>query len=72
MEEKKSGYNLREYTKEFVKENYYTFKVNFPKNKKALLQKLAEERNKSMNQMIIEAIEIAYRVDLSKNAPDDQ
>lgn len=70
--EEKAKFDPTKYKNDFVKENYYTYKVNFPKNKKALLQKLAEERKMSMNQMIIDAIEIAYRVDLSKDAPNDQ
>lgn len=70
--EEKAKFDQKKYINEFKKENYYMAKIQIPKNKKALLQKLAEERKMSMNQMIIEAIEIAYRVDLSKDAPDNQ
>lgn len=52
-------------TTEYNKQNYYTITVRVPKSKKELLQKLAHEERRSINQIAIYAIEKYYNIDLT-------
>lgn len=70
--EEKEKFDPTKYKNDFAKTNYEQIILRVFKGKKALLQKVAEEQNMSINQMIINALEIVYRIDLSKDAPDDQ
>lgn len=70
--EEKAKFDQSKYNNEFKKENYAEMRYLVPKNKKALLQKIAKERGWSLSRLVVEALEIVYRVDLSKDAPDDQ
>ena len=54
-----------EYKAKFEKETYFKVTLRMPKEKKAVLQELTETKHKSMNQLIIEAIEKQYNVDLT-------
>lgn len=57
--------NIQQYKNEFNKNNYFTVSFRIPKEKREVLQMLKETRHKSVNQLIIEAIEKQYHVDLT-------
>ena len=46
--------------------NYFKVALRIPKEKKEVLQKLADEENTSINKLIINAVEKFYGVKLSK------
>ena len=57
--------NIQQYKNEFNKNNYFTVSLRIPKEKREVLQMLKETKHKSVNQLIIEAIEKQYNVDLT-------
>lgn len=59
-----------EYTNNYNKENYYKVALRLPKEKKEILQKIAQQERRSINQLIIIAIEKQYNVDLSSTKSD--
>ena len=54
-----------EYKTQYEKDNYYKIMLRLPKEKKVIMQELSEIKHKSINQLIIEAIEKQYHVDLT-------
>lgn len=48
--------------------NYFKVALRIPKDKKHVLEELAEEFNMSVNRVIINAIERCYGVDLSSKS----
>lgn len=54
-----------ERTNAYNRENYYKVALRIPKDKKAILQELAKKERRSINQLIILAIEKQYGIDLS-------
>lgn len=54
-----------EYKNNFEKTNYYKITLRLPSEKKEVMQELVETKHKSINQLIIEAIEKQYHVDLT-------
>lgn len=54
-----------EYTNKYNRENYFKVALRIPKEKKEVLQMLTETQHKSINRLIIEAIEKTYNVDLT-------
>ena len=55
----------QEYKNTFNKNNYFTISLRIPKEKREVLQTLSETKHKSVNRLIIEAIEKQYHVDLT-------
>lgn len=56
---------MANYIQSWVKDNYYTAKVQVPKEKKEVLQELSKATGKSINRLFIDAIEKQYNVDLT-------
>ena len=56
---------MANYVQSWVKDNYYTAKVQIPKEKKEVLQELAQATGKSINRLFIDAVEKQYHVDLT-------
>ena len=54
-----------DYQIKYEKNNYYRVSLRLPIEKKAVMQELSETQHKSVNQLIIEAIEKQYHVDLT-------
>ena len=54
-----------EYTNRYNRENYFKVALRIPKEKKEVLQMLQETQHKSINRLIIDAIEKTYNVDLT-------
>ena len=59
-----------EYKNNFNRENYYSVTLRIPKAYQAQLQELAKSKNKSLNQLFIEAINKAYDIDLLPKSKD--
>lgn len=57
--------NIQQYKNEFNKNTYKTYTFRIPKEKEKVMQELSEIKNKSINQLIIDAIEKQYHVDLT-------
>lgn len=57
-----SKYN---YQIQYEKNNYYRISLRLPIEKKEVMTMLSETKHKSVNQLIIEAIEKQYHVDLT-------
>ena len=57
--------NIQEYKNQYNKDNYFKVALRIPKEKRHVLQELSETRHKSINLLIIEAIEKQYHVDLT-------
>ena len=54
-----------DYQINYEKNNYYRVSLRLPIEKKEVMQELSETRHKSVNQLIIDAIEKQYHVDLT-------
>lgn len=54
------------YKSEYAKQNYDRLLLTIPKGRKAELKAEADIRGISINQLIIDALEHYYRLDLSK------
>lgn len=54
-----------DYRNKFDKNSYYKIVLRMPKEKKAVMQELSEIKHKSINQLVIDAIEKQYHVDLT-------
>lgn len=54
-----------DYKTNYEKNNYYKVTLRLPIEKKIVMQELSEIKHKSVNQLIIEAIEKQYHVDLT-------
>lgn len=57
--------DIQKYKNQYDKDNYYKVSFRIPKEKKAVLRELSETKHKSVNQLIIDAIEKYYHVDLT-------
>ena len=57
--------NTQAYKNQYDKDNYFKVAFRIPKEKKVVLQMLSETQHKSINQLIIDAIEKYYHVDLT-------
>lgn len=60
------AFDENKYKQEFLKENYDEIKLRIPKGNKQTLKQLAQLKNISVNQLITEAIENYYHIDISK------
>ena len=60
------AFDEAKYKNDFARSNYDRMSLNVPKGKRAELKKIADERGISINQLIIEALESHYDIDLSK------
>lgn len=61
------AFDQKKYIDEFNKENYDRISIRIPKGKKDELTKLAKQKGgRSVNRLIIEALESYYGIDLSK------
>lgn len=63
---KNMAFDENKYKQEFLKENYDEIKLRIPKGNKQTLKQLAQLKNISVNQLITEAIENYYHIDISK------
>jgi predicted HicB family RNase H-like nuclease len=61
-----------EYTNAYNRENYHKVALRIPKEKKELMMKLAKKEKRSINQLIIIAIENYYKIDLSSTKQDGE
>lgn len=61
-----------ERTNTYNRENYYKVALRIPKDKKEVLQALAKKERRSINQLIILAIEEHYKIDLSATKSDSK
>ena len=50
----------------YNQENYFKVALRIPKERKPVLQKLADDEKTSINKLIINAIERFYGIDLSR------
>ena len=57
--------DVQKYRNKFNRENYYEVKVRLPKEKKQVMEELAETTGKSINRIFIEAVEKQHNVDLN-------
>ena len=57
--------DVQKYRNKFNRENYYEVKVRLPKEKKQVMEELAETTGKSINRIFIEAVEKQHNVDLT-------
>lgn len=58
-------FDQQKYKNDYNKEKYATLKLTIPKEKKPILTDLAKIHNKSMNRIIIDALEKTYNIDLT-------
>ena len=61
------SFDQSKYIQEFVKESYDRIVVQLPKGKRVLVKEVASKVGLSMNQAVVETIEQAYGLDLSKS-----
>lgn len=54
------------YIQDFNKENYDRVEFNVPKGRKAELKRFAKNKGRSMTELVIEALESYYKINLSK------
>lgn len=57
--------DMQKYRNDYNKNNYFKVALRIPKEKREVLQMLTETKHKSVNRLIIEAIEKQYNVDLT-------
>lgn len=57
--------DIQKYKNDFNKKNYKTYSFRIPKEKEDVMQMLAETHHKSINYLIVNAIEKQYHVDLT-------
>lgn len=55
-----------EKTNTYNAENYFKVALRIPKEKKEVLQKLADDENTSINKLIVTAVERFYGVNLTR------
>ena len=60
------AFNPTSYKNDFYKKNYDRVVFTVPKGRRAELKAEADTRGISVNQLIIDALERCYKVDLSK------
>lgn len=60
------GFDKASYDKKFMRENYDDIKIRVPKGKRVIIKACAEEKGISINQLVIDALEYAYNLNLSK------
>lgn len=58
-------FNPNQYKNQYNKETYYNVKLRIPKEKKSVVEALAETTGKSINRIFIEAVEKQHHVDLT-------
>ena len=58
-------FDVQKYKNQFEKDTYYEIKVRLPKEKKQIMQELAQTTGKSINRIFIEAVEKVHHVDLT-------
>ena len=59
------AFDANKYRRDFEKEKYAVVKVRIPKQKKPVLDELAEATGKSINRIFIDAVEKVHGVDLT-------
>lgn len=60
------AFDQNKYIDDWTKANTDRVTIKIPKGKKELLQQTAQEYDKSMNQLVVQALEEQYNLDLSK------
>ena len=60
------GFDQSKYAQEYNKVNYDVIRATVPKGCRKVLQQEASIRGVSLSQLIVDALEYAYKVDLSK------
>lgn len=59
------AFDSKSYINQYNKENYHRIAFRIPKRKEKALNELSEKTGKSINSLIIEALEEKYGIDLS-------
>ena len=59
------AFQQQEYLNQYLKDNYWKPTIRVYKEKRDVIEQVARDKNKSINQLFIEAFEKQYRVDLS-------
>lgn len=59
-----------DYKTSYERENYFKITLRMPKDCQVKLQDLSKEQKKSMNQLILDAIEKMYGIDLTLKSND--
>ena len=59
-----------EKTNKYNQENYFKVALRIPKEKKEVLQQLANDERTSINKLIINAVERFYGIDLSRKGDE--
>ncbi len=54
------------YNNDYTRTHYKRLSVLIPQDKAAALQSLAQQKGKSMNQLIVDALEGFYQIDLKR------
>ena len=60
------AFDQSKYAQEYNKENYDVIRATVPKGCRKVLRQEASERGISLSQLIVDALEYAYKLDLSK------
>jgi hypothetical protein len=56
-----------EYDKEYARENYDVIRATVPKGKRRIVRECADKRGISVSQLVVQALEECYELDLSKD-----
>lgn len=62
--------NINEYKNKFNRDNYYAISFRVPKEYRTQLQELSQSEGKSINQLIIDALNKTYNIDLLLKSKD--
>lgn len=60
------AFDQQKYIQEFNKENYDRVEFNIPKGRKKELKQFAKSKGRSVSEVIVEALESYYSINLSK------
>lgn len=60
------AFDQQKYIQEFNKENYDRVEFNIPKGRKKELKQFAKSKGRSVSEVIVEALESYYDINLSK------
>lgn len=66
MDVSSMAFDQQKYIREFTKENYDRIEFLVPKGRKNEVKQFAKLRGKSVTELVVEALESYYRINLSK------
>ena len=61
------SFDQQKYIADYNKANYDTIRALIPKGKSKYVKSFAKERGKSVSQLIVDALEECYKLDLGKS-----